>query len=113
MRLKLSLLAVLAAGIATAPTIAATSTEPEIEGEDFAFAPTRTVVRRGALVVFKNRDRAPHNVTSFARRSGRRLFASRTVGFRGRTTFRAPAARGTYRFFCTVHPNMRGKLVVR
>ena len=113
MRLKLTMLAVLAAGVAAAPTIAATSTEPEIEGEDFAFVPARTIVRHGALVVFKNRDRAPHNVTSLARRNGRRLFASRTVGFRGRTTFRAPAARGTYRFFCTVHPSMRGKLVVR
>ena len=111
MRLKLTLLAVLSAGVATAPTIA--STEPEIEGEDFAFAPTRTAVRHGAIVVFKNRDRAPHNVTSFARRNGRRLFKSRTVGFRGRTTFRAPAARCTYRFFCSVHPTMRGTLVVR
>ena len=113
MRMKLLLLAILAGGVATAPTLAATSTEPEIEGEDFAFAPARLAVRHGALVVFKNRDRAPHNITSFAQRRGAPLFHSRTVGFRGRTTFRAPAARGTYRFFCSVHPNMRGTLIVR
>ena len=65
--------------------------EPEIEMEDFTFRPARMVVARGALVEWKNRDRAPHNAASIARRAdGTRLFRTRTVGFRGEATARAP-----------------------
>jgi plastocyanin len=91
----------------------ATSSEPEVEMEDFSFRPARIVVGRGAVVVLKNRDRAPHNATALAKRNGRPLFKTRTVGFRGETTGRAPSARDTYRYLCTVHPRMRGAVVVR
>lgn len=113
MRLALLALASATFAVALPATGALATTEPEIEMEDFAFRPARMVVSRGRLVVWKNRDRAPHNAASFARRNGRRLFRTRTVGFRGEATARAPRTRGTYRYFCTVHPNMRGVLVVR
>ena len=71
------------------------------------------IVRPRTLVVWKNRDRAPHNAVSLARSGGRPLFRTRTTGFRGEVTARAPARVGSYRYLCTVHPNMRGTLVVR
>jgi plastocyanin len=113
MRLKFlgALLAALA--LVTIPPALGKGGEPEIEAEDFAFHPARIAVRPGAIVELKNRDRAPHNAVSLAMRNGKRLFGTRTIGFRGTATLRAPQKRGTYRFICTVHPNMRGKLVVR
>ena len=114
MKLAGVLIVVLAlVGIPTA--IAARDTaEPELEMEDFAFRPARKVVSPGSLVVWKNRDHAPHNATSLARRAnGTRLFRTRTGAFRAELTARAPRQRGTYRYICTVHPRMTGVLVVR
>ena len=113
MKLKLLGASVAALAATTIPPALATGGEPEVEMEDFAFAPARIVVRPGALVEFKNRDRAPHNAVSLKTRNGKRVFRTRTIGFRGEATARAPRIRGTYRYICTVHPNMRGTLVVR
>jgi plastocyanin len=105
---------VLALAAVPAAIGARSTSEPEIEMEDFSYRPARQVVAPGALVVWKNRDRAPHNASSIARRAGgTRFFRTRTVGFRGEVTARAPRRAGTYRYLCTVHPNMRGTLIVR
>jgi plastocyanin len=112
---SLFLVTAIAVTIAVAPTggAAPRTTEPEIEMEDFSFRPARMAVRPGALVVWKNRDRAPHNATAVARRNGKPVFRTKTGGFRAELTARAPQGAGTYRYLCTVHPNMRGTLVVR
>src|SRR5215211_2971173 len=102
--MKHKLAAAVVAAFAVAMPTAFASGEPEVEMEDFAFRPARLVVSPGILVTWKNRDRAPHNATSFTRRDGRRLFRTRTIRFRGVSTARAPRAPGTYRYFCTVHP---------
>ena len=114
MKLALALLVALSAAAVPAAVGAPSSTEPEIEMEDFAFRPARKVVPPGALVVWKNRDHVRHTATSLARTAaGARLFRTRTGGFRAQLTARAPRKAGTYRYLCTVHPNMRGTLVVR
>jgi plastocyanin len=81
--------------------------------EDFSFRPARMVVRPRQVVIWKNRDRARHNATSVKRVSGKRVFRTATKGFRGEVTARAPSRTGSYAYFCTVHPQMRGTLVVR
>jgi plastocyanin len=91
----------------------ARSQEPEVEMEDFAFRPARIAVRPSQVVIWKNRDRARHNATSVKRVNGRRVFRTATRGFRAEMTARAPRQAGTYRYFCTIHPQMRGTLVVR
>lgn len=103
----------LAAALAVGGGAALATTEPEIEMEDFSFRPAQKVVRPGALVIWKNRDRAPHNAASLRKRNGKRLFKTRTIAFRGEASARAPRARGTYRYLCTIHPRMRGNLIVR
>jgi plastocyanin len=114
MKLAGALLVVLALTAVPAALGARATLESEIEMEDFSFRPARKVVPRGGPVVWKNRDRARHNATSLARRAdGTRLFRTRTAGFRAELTARAPRTAGTYRYLCTVHPNMRGTLVVR
>jgi len=73
---------------------------------NFTYRPRALRVRRGTRVVFANRDSARHTATrrgSFDTgiiRSGR----SAAVRFR---------RRGVYRYLCTLHPFMRGKVVVR
>ena len=114
MKLTGALVLVLALAAVPAAIAARATVESEIEMEDFSYRPARKVVARGALVVWKNRDRAPHNASSITRRAdGTRFFRTRTAGFRGEVTARAPRRAGTYRYLCTVHPNMRGTLVVR
>jgi plastocyanin len=76
---------------------------------DVAFSPKRLTVSRGATVTFRWRDGdTAHDVTS----RGARRFASigaRESGSRSRTFTSA----GTYRYVCTLHPGMAGRITVR
>jgi plastocyanin len=100
-------------GAATAFTAKGTEPEIEIEIEDFAFHPARKVVGKGQLVVWKNSDQAPHNATALKKAGGKPVFRTRTATKNARLTARAPRTRGTYKYECSVHPRMRGTLIVR
>jgi plastocyanin len=82
--------------------------EHNAEMDDFKFVPARLVVTKGQLVVWKNSDRARHNATSV-----KGLFATKTGGKDARLSARAPRKAGTYRYICSLHPQMKGTLVVR
>ena len=71
---------------------------------DFGFAPV--TARPGAAVTVTNRDGEAHTVTA-----SDRSFNVRVNG-NGTATFAAPTAPGTYAFVCSIHPSMRGRLVV-
>jgi plastocyanin len=76
-----------------------------VKVREFSFRPGTLSVNRGTTVVFANRDSVAHTATrrgSFA--TGRiRPGKSRSVRF---------GSNGTYRYHCTIHPEMRGKIVV-
>ncbi len=86
---------------------------PEIEIEDFAFAPKRKVVKPGVLVTWKNRDSVPHNAAATKKVNGKRVFKTKTGRLNAVLTAKAPKTVGTYAYICTVHPQMKGTLVVR
>jgi len=65
-------------------------------------------VQDGARITVANADSAAHTVTGDDGHS----FDSGTVSSGASATIRAPAA-GTYSYHCTIHPFMKGKLVVR
>jgi plastocyanin len=72
----------------------------------FSFRPRKVTVRRGAKVVFTNRDSARHNAV-------RRGSFKTPILRRGRSAAVRFKRRGVYGYICTLHPFMRGKVVVR
>ena len=76
----------------------------EIKG--LAFGPV--TAGRGGRVSVQSRDGVPHTVTA-----DNGAFDSGRIGPNGTATIVAPAAPGSYRFTCLIHPQMVGTLVVR
>jgi plastocyanin len=74
----------------------------------FEVRPSTVRIARGATVEWRFLDRpSPHNVTS----RGAKRFRSSPSKQSG--TYRVRFAKsGTYRYLCTIHPDMRGKVVV-
>jgi plastocyanin len=73
----------------------------------FAFRPARLVVKRGTRITWVDKDSANHTV-SFKRGPGD--LGNLDQGQRRSARF---AKRGTYRYVCQYHPNMKGVVVVR
>jgi plastocyanin len=75
---------------------------------NIAFSPKSLSISRGTTVTFRWRDDGTvHNVHS----TGSKRFASisdRSTGSRSRTFTKA----GTYRYVCTLHPGMSGRITV-
>ena len=94
--------ALITAGVAGAATKTVTL-------KDIAFSPKSLQVSKGSTVTFAFRDGdTVHNVTS----TGSKRFttiANRTTGSKSRRFTKA----GTYRYACTLHPGMTGRIVVR
>lgn len=84
---------------------ASQSATATVKIREFSFHPGTLTISPGTKVVFANRDSVRHTATkggSFD--TGRiRPGHARSVRFNGR---------GTYRFHCKIHPEMRGKIVV-
>jgi plastocyanin len=74
---------------------------------NFKFSPATLTVRPGARIDVTNEDSAPHTVTADDGQS----FDSGTLQQGGSKTITAPRT-GRYPFHCTVHPFMKGQLVV-
>lgn len=107
---RFSILAVLVLvptlALATAGGAAGTRT---VVIEDIAFKPRAVTVRKDTTVRWAFQDDATsHNVVS----RGRPRFTSSSVRSRGTYSFRFRRA-GTYRYVCTLHPGMAGRVVVR
>lgn len=85
--------------------VAGNSATSTVSIREFSFRPGTKTVARGTTVVFANRDSVRHTATkggSFDTgpiKPGK----AKSVRFTGK---------GTYRFHCKIHPEMRGKIVV-
>ena len=95
-----------APGSAGAP--AAAAAVKVVKLKDFEIRPDTVRIRRGSTVEWRFLDRpSPHNVTSRGKKRFRSSPSKQTGTYRVR--FREA---GSYRYLCTIHPNMRGKVVV-
>jgi plastocyanin len=93
--------------VAVAGTLGAAPAERRVEIKQFTYAPGAVEIRTGSTVTWVNGDEELHTVTS----SGG-LFAS--PGLEHDETFSQRFnAPGTYRYFCSLHPNMTGAIVVK
>jgi plastocyanin len=75
----------------------------------FSFEPETLIVHAGDTVEWKNEDIVPHTVTEDSLRSG---FDSNVL-LTDAVWHYVPRNKGTYKYTCTLHPNMKGKLIVQ
>jgi len=95
--------------IASAGSTRSPSVVPNTHGSnpDAFYEPDPIRARIGQTITWTNRDTDPHDITA---ENG--AFDSGPVASGG--TFRWKALRpGTYRYFCTLHPEMHGTIIVR
>ncbi len=75
--------------------------------EDFVYRPGNLQIAAGSKVTWTNNDSAPHSATESGRTWDTGVLAR---GKSATITFRTP---GTFEYFCTVHPSMKGRIEVR
>jgi plastocyanin len=75
--------------------------------DNFSFGPMDLTVQVGTRVTWINRDDVPHTVASIDQKfKSKALDTGEEFSF----TFEKP---GSYEYFCSVHPKMTGKIVVK
>ena len=95
--------------VAAVPLEAGAAGVERVVLKDIDFSPASVTIRRGDSVRWVWRDpNVSHDVTS----RGRLRFRSSATKLTGTHTVRF-RRKGTYRYVCTIHPNMLGKVVVR
>src|SRR4030095_5771709 len=72
---------------------------------NFTFGPQESKVKAGTTVTWTNDDDIPHTVVSPNNFRSKALDTDGTYSF----TFTTP---GTYKYFCSLHPQMTGTIVV-
>ncbi|MGH9775038.1 MAG: cupredoxin domain-containing protein [Candidatus Acidiferrales bacterium] len=75
--------------------------------KDFTFDPETLTVPAGAKVTWVNKDEEPHKVAG-----NNEEFVSQALDTDEQFTFEFKTP-GTYEYYCTLHPKMIGKIIVR
>ena len=95
--------------LAFGPSLARSqSSAVTVKIDNFAFDSQTVTVARGSTVTWVNDDDAPHTVVAEDGKS----FRSKTLDTGDSFSFTFMSA-GTYGYFCSVHPHMTGKVVVK
>ena len=88
------------------PTAAATNAAA-VQIDNFHYTPPSLVVAPGTTVTWTNDDDSPHSVRE---KDGKFKSAALDTDDKFSQTFTAP---GEYEYFCSIHPYMTGKIVVK
>ena len=79
----------------------------EVKIDNFSFGPVLLTVALGTTVTWTNRDDIPHTIIADDKTfKSKALDTDETFSY----TFDKP---GTYAYFCSIHPHMTGKVVVK
>jgi plastocyanin len=101
--------AALAAGTRPAPATAGDDQAgSEVKIDNFSFAPGEITVAKGTTVNWVNRDDIPHTVVS----DDKTTFKSRPLDTDDKFSYTF-SKEGTYTYFCSIHPKMTAKVVVK
>jgi plastocyanin len=100
-----SLLVAAALACAGAAALAAPQAQNAVIMDGVKYEPATITVKRGATVSFVNRDPFPHTVTSQGHFDSKDIAAGKTWKYVAKKA-------GRFDYICTLHPNMKGTLVV-
>jgi len=78
-----------------------------VQIRNFAFTPTVLTIDRGTTVTWANGDDEPHAIVAT-----NQAFHSGALDTNGHYSFTFNTA-GEFSYFCSLHPMMRGKIIVR
>ena len=92
----------------TKASIPAKASKAEVLIDNFSFSPKTFTVPAGATVTWTNHDNVPHVVISADDQFKKSPLLK--TGQRFSNTF---ATAGTHSYFCSIHPRMTGKIIVK
>lgn len=87
---------------------AAAPASPTVTISNFTFGPATLTVAPGTTVTWVNGDDIPHTVVA----DDKKTFRSKVLDTDDRFTFTFTTP-GTYGYFCSIHPHMTGRIVVK
>ena len=80
----------------------------EVKIDNFSFGPAELTISAGTTVTWTNRHDIPHTVVS----DDKTTFKSKVLDTDETFSYTFTRA-GTYPYFCSIHPKMTGKVVVK
>ncbi len=86
----------------------ARTSKGQIVINNFSFSPKILTLSLGATATWTNRDNVPHVIASTEKR-----FKESAVLKPGESFSNAFVTGGTYSYFCSIHPRMTGKIIVK
>jgi amicyanin len=94
-------------GLAEDPNNAAASPAVTVSMDHSTFIPSEITVAPGTTVTWVNVETMPHTVVDL-----NKAFRSKTLVKDGTFSFTFTTA-GDYDYLCSIHPNMKGKVIVK
>jgi len=95
------------AGALSAPTPAIAAAAASVNIDNFVFGPETLTVAPGTTVTWTNRDDIPHTVVA-----NDKSFKSKVMDTDEKFSFTFTKP-GEYGYFCSLHPHMTGKVIVK
>src|ERR1700745_943620 len=83
-------------------------TKTEVAIDNFSFSPNTLTLSVGGTVTWTNHDNVPHVVSSADNQ-----FKNSPLLKTGQSFSHTFATMGTYSYFCSIHPRMTGKIIVK
>lgn len=93
----------------TTTTPASSGSQVEVEIQNFAFVPQDITINKGDTVTWRNMDSATHTVVST---SGSEI-NSGSLAANGGTYSHTFKTAGNYDYHCSIHPSMKGAIIVK
>ncbi|MDD4137626.1 MAG: cupredoxin family copper-binding protein [Methanoregula sp.] len=109
------IIACMAAGCSSTTTQSAVTTQSDSSGgaritiKNFAFDPPAITVKAGTAITWTNQDSSPHTIVSDSGSPVPFSSESFSSGAAYTFTFTHP---GTYTYHCSIHPSMKGTVMV-